>query len=72
MKQTQSYRVKMTGTAAAELILSGVYVRRVSVIPHDPNLYITVKHLYDCESSVLKNVWTGEEKIELWDRIEFA
>jgi hypothetical protein len=72
MKQTQSYTIKMTGKEAADLILSGVYVRRVGVVPADPNLYLTIRHLYDRESSVLRNVWTGQEKIELWDRIEFA
>ncbi len=66
------YSVNMTGEEAADLILSGVYVRRVSVIPPDPNLYITVRHLYDRESSIIRNVWTGQEKIVPWDNIEFA
>jgi len=66
------YSVNMTGEEAVDLILSGVYVRRVGVIPPDPNLYLTIRHLYDRESSLLRNVWTGQEKIELWDNIEFA
>ncbi len=33
MNETISYSIKMTGKEAADLILSGVYVRRVGVIP---------------------------------------
>jgi len=72
MKQTLSYTVKMTREQAADLILSGVYVRRVGVTPSDPNLYLTIRHLYDRESSVIRDVWTGQEKIVPWDHIEFA
>ena len=72
MKHYQSYSVRMTGEEAADLILSGVYVRRVGVRPADRNLYLTIRHLYDRESSVLRNVRTGAERICAWDEIEFA
>lgn len=66
------FSVNMTGQEVADLILSGVYVRRVGVFPTDPNLYLTIRHLYDRKSSVIRNIWTGEEQVELWDNIEFS
>ena len=72
MRQTVSYTVRMTGEEAADLLMTGVYVRRAGVVPVDPNLYVTVRHLYGRQSSVIRNIWTGEEKIELWDNIEFS
>lgn len=72
MKRTQSYSVNVTGEEAADLLMSGVYVRRVRVTPSDPKLYLTIRHLYDRESTVLRNVRTGEERICPWDEIEFA
>ena len=63
---------RMTGEEAADILMTGVYVRRVGAVPADANLYVTIRHLYDCESSVLRNIWTGEEIIELWDKIEFS
>ncbi len=72
MKRIGPHTFNMTGEEAADLILSGVYVRRVGVVPEDSNLYLTVRHLYDCESSVLRNVRTGKQRVEVWDRIEFA
>jgi hypothetical protein len=64
--------IRMTGEEAADLLMTGVYVRRMGVVPADPNLYLTVMHLYDRESSILRNILTGEEKVEVWDHIEFA
>jgi hypothetical protein len=64
--------VRMTGKEAADLLMTGICVRRVGVYPPDRNLYLTIRHLIDCESSVLRNIWTGEEIIELWDNIEFV
>ena len=71
-RNSNSYSVKMTGKEAADIILSGAYVRIVGVVPEDQNLYLTIRHLYDRESSVIRNVWTQEEKIVPWDNIEFA
>ncbi len=70
MKHACTFR--MTGEEATDLIMTGIYVRRVGVYPPDPNLYLTVRHLPGLESSVLRNIWTGEEIIELWDNIEFV
>lgn len=72
MKLTRQRTFTMTGEGAADLLMTGVYVRRVGVTPADRNLYLTVRHLYDCESSVLRNIWTSEERVEGWDNIEFA
>jgi hypothetical protein len=72
MKRTGPSTFKITGEEAADLLMTGVYVRRVGVTPADRNLYLTIKHLCDRQSSVLRNIWTGEEKVELWDHIEFA
>ena len=68
----QSYSVKMSGEQAADLLLLGVHVHRVGVTPPDPNLYVTVRHLYHRQSSIIRNVWTGEEQACSWDEIEFA
>ena len=70
MKQILS--VNMTRKEAVDLLMTGIYVHRVGVRPPDPNLYLTVEHIFDKQSSVIRNIWTGEEKIELWDNIEFA
>jgi hypothetical protein len=70
MKHTCTFR--MTGEEAADLLMTGVYVRRIGVTPADRNLYLTIRHLISRESSILRNVWTGEERVELWDKIEFA
>jgi hypothetical protein len=72
MKRTRQRTFTMSGEEAADLLMNGVYVRRVGVTPADRNLYLTIRHLIDRESSVLRNIWTGEEIIELWDHIEFA
>jgi hypothetical protein len=72
MKRTRPHTFVMTGEEAADLLMTGIYVRRVGVIPADRNLYLTIRHLIDGESSVLRNIWTGEEIIELWDNIEFV
>jgi hypothetical protein len=64
--------LRMTGKEAADLLLTRVYVRRVGGVPADRNLYMTVRHLYDRESSILRNVRTGQEVIERWDNIEFS
>jgi hypothetical protein len=68
----REYRFVTSGEDAADLMMTGVYVRRVGITPADTNLYLTIRHRYGCESSILKNVETGHEVIELWDRIEFA
>jgi hypothetical protein len=65
------YSFKMTGEEAAGLLMTGIFVRRVGVNPPDPSLYLTVRHLLDIESTVIRNVITGEERVELWDHIEF-
>ncbi len=70
MKPTRT--IKMGGEEAADFLMTGVYVYRVGVVPADHNLYLTVRHLYDCESSVLRNIRTGGEKVEVWDHIEFV
>ena len=70
MKNMCSVQIDRRG--AADLLMTGVYVRRVGVTPADRNLYLTIRHVIDCESTVLRNIWTGEEKIEAWDHIEFA
>ncbi|MGO9572569.1 MAG: hypothetical protein ACLP5H_34060 [Desulfomonilaceae bacterium] len=70
MKHTCTFT--LTGEEAADSLMNGVYVRRVGVTPADRNLYLTIRHLYDRESSILRNVGTGQEVIELWDNIEFA
>jgi hypothetical protein len=72
MKRIGPHTFNMSREEAVDLILTGIYVRRVGVSPADRNVYLTIKHLYDQESSVLRNIWTGEEIIELWDHIEFA
>jgi len=72
MKRTRQRTFTMSGEEAADLLMNGVYVRRVGVSPADPNLYLTVRHLCDRESSVILNILTGEEIIELWDKMEFA
>lgn len=64
--------VRMTGKEAADLLMTGIYVRRVGVTPADRNLYVTVRHILDRESSVIRNVVTGEERLEGWDNIEFS
>jgi hypothetical protein len=63
---------KMSDQEAADLLMTGVYVRRVGVTPADQNLYVTVRHILDLESSVIRNVVTGEERLEGWDNIEFS
>jgi len=70
MKRTCTF--KMTGEETADLLMTGIYVRRVGVTPADRNVYVTVKHILDSESSVIRNVLTGEELIAAWDKIEFA
>jgi hypothetical protein len=72
IKMKNMCSLKMTGEEAADMLMTGVYVRRVGVTPADPNLYLTIRHLYDRESSVLKNILTGEEQIAPWDNIEFT
>ena len=72
MKRTRQRTFTMTGEEAADLLMTGVYVRRVGIDPLDRNLYVTIGHLHDIESSILRNVWTGQEVIELWDKIEFS
>jgi hypothetical protein len=72
MKRTRQLTFTTTGKDAADLLMNGVYVRRVGVTPADHNLYLTVRHLYDRESTILRNVWTGAERICAWDEIEFA
>jgi len=72
MKHTGPHTFNMSGEEAADLILTAVYVRRVGVVPADPNLYLTVRHLYGKQSTVIRNVWTQEEKIVPWDNLEFA
>jgi len=63
---------KMTGQEAADFLMTGVYVRRVGVTPADRNRYVTVRHILDLGSSVIRNVVTGEERLERWDNIEFS
>jgi hypothetical protein len=72
MKLTQTYTVRMTREEVVDLLMTGVYVRRVGVRPPDSNLYITVKHIADRQSTVIRNVWTGKDLICLWSEIEFA
>lgn len=67
-----TYSATISGEEAADLLMTGVYVRRVGVSPPDPNVYLTVRHLLDRESSVIRNVRTGEERLEGWDNIEFS
>ncbi len=68
----QMCSIILTREEAADLLMTGIFVRRVGVTPADRNLYVTVKHILDSESSVIRNVVTGNEMTVSWDNIEFS
>ena len=63
---------KLSGQEAADLLMTGVLATRAHGTPHERRqLFVTVGHDVDSQTTVIRDVATGNE-IELpWDEIEF-
>ena len=61
----------MSRKEAVDLILTGIYVRRVGVSPADRNVYLTISTLQP-RKQCIEEYLDGRREIELWDHIEFA
>ena len=65
--------ITMKPEQAAELLMTGVYVRRISKQgePSDPNVYVTLKHDLGNETTTVQSVLAGKRVTLSWDEIEF-
>ncbi|GEM_PF-1992577 len=63
----------LTGQEVADLLMTGVFVRRITGTPKERRqLYLTVSHHVDSQTSLVRDVRTGEDVELPWDEIEFA
>lgn len=66
------YSKTLTGQEAADLLMTGVFVKRISGTRRERRqLYLTVAHKVDHQTSIIRDVLTGEEVELPWDEIEF-
>ena len=65
--------ITMKPEKAADILMSGVYVRRVSKSGEetDPNVYVTVSHDIGNETTTVRNILTGKQGTFSWDELEF-
>ena len=58
---------------AADVLMSGVFVRRLSKPgePSDPNVYLTINHDLGNETTTVQSVFTGKRETLSWDELEF-
>ncbi|MFC1834125.1 hypothetical protein ACFL2Q_05250 [Thermodesulfobacteriota bacterium] len=62
----------LTRQEAADLLMTGVLVRRISGTEKQRRqLYLTVAHDVDFQTTVIRDVDTGKETELSWDEIEF-
>ena len=65
--------ITMTPDQAVEALMTGIYVQRIPKQgePPDPNVYLTILHDIDNETTTVQGVFTGEQMTLSWDEIEF-
>lgn len=64
---------RMSGQEAVDLFMTGVFVKRVGGTRSErQQVFVTVAHDAQAETSTIRNVSTGEEVELPWSFVEFA